>query len=143
MGAGKGLLCGVCLTLFAGCGAGTSSTSTPTSTAPISDYASPAQTIFMGDIITQDWPLATGAAYDISLSNGTASGFDRYADECVSGCTPAALQTDAPGMKRLVVLVGEFDALQLCFGNSINNPSANFSFDLEDLVDAAHSLFGL
>ncbi len=46
-------------------------------------------------------------------------------------------------MKRLVVLVGEFDALQLCFGNSINNPSASFSFDLDTLVRSAQSLFGL
>ena len=100
MGTGKALLCVGCLSLLVGCGSGTNSASSGSgATGSSSDYAAPTQTIFMGDVITQDWPLATSAAYDIPLSNGTASGFDRYASVCVSGCTPAALQMDAPGMK--------------------------------------------
>jgi len=143
MSIGRALLCGICVSLV-GCGAGTSSTTAAIPSAPTSDYASLAQTIFMGDVVTQYWPSATSAAHLVLVSNGTAFDFEEtYGSECISGCAPAALQTDAPGMKRLVILVGEFDALQLCFGNTINNPSDNFTPDLDGLVRSAQSLYGL
>jgi len=136
----KTLLCGVCVVLLAGCG---SKTSNSTGTGGNGGYVAPAQTIFLGDVITQYWPLATSAAFDISVSNGTAFDFEEFAGKCESGCTPSALQADAPGMKRVVITVGEFDALQLCYGSTIDNPSADFSSDLDALVRSTQSVFGL
>jgi hypothetical protein len=96
----------------------------------------------MGDAITQNWPLASSASQSqttIIVTTGTALNFAQFADNCVSGCTPNALQTEAPSNKRLVLLIGEFDALNLCGGVA----DTNFSYNLGEIVKAAQSLFGL
>ena len=96
----------------------------------------------MGDNITQNWPLASTLPQEsttITIANGTAFDFTEFASKCVSGCTPYALQTEAASNKRLVLLIGEFDALNLCGG--VADP--NFSFDLDELVRAGQSIFNL
>lgn len=126
---------------LSGCSAGTSS-STQSGSGSGSDYVALNQTIFMGDNITQNWPLASTSPQNnttITIANGTAFNFAQFADKCVSGCSPSELQQAAPNNKRLVLLIGEFDALSLCSGNT----DPNFSFDLDDLVRAGQTLFGL
>lgn len=96
----------------------------------------------MGDNITQNWPLASTLPQEnttITIAGGTASNFTRYAEKCVSGCSPSELQQAAPSNKRLVVLIGEFDALNLCGGAT----DPDFSSNLSDLISGVRSLFGL
>jgi len=134
---------GLTCLLAVGCSSGTSM-SPPASSPPTKpgDYVALSQTIFMGDNITQNWPLASTSPQEnttIIISQGTSSSFTQYADKCVSGCTPNALQNEAPTNKRLVLLVGEFDALKLCGGSA----DPDLPDNLDDLVHAAQSLFGL
>jgi len=126
-----------------GCSGGTSSsTQVGSGGSGASDYVALNQTIFMGDNITQNWPLASiqpQSNTTITIAQGTAFDFAQYAEKCDSGCTPYALQVEAPSSKRLVLLIGEFDAFNLCGGVA----DTNFSFDLDDLVRGTQSLFGL
>jgi hypothetical protein len=131
----------VILCALAGCSSGMSGGSAAkTGTGGTSsDYVALSQTIFMGDVITQNWPQAASPATAITITEGAAGDFGKFDSKCVTGCSPSALQIAAPNNKRLVILVGEVDALTLCGGGT----DADFSFNLSTLVGAAQSLFGL
>jgi hypothetical protein len=130
------------LCILAGCSSGAPGSAKTGAGGTSGDYVALNQTIFMGDNITQNWPLASNTPQEnttITIADGIASDFTQYASECVSGCSPSELQQAAPNSKRLVLLIGEFDALNLCGGVA----DTNFSYDLDTLVRAGQSLFGL
>lgn len=138
----KNLLLMLCCLCLAGCGSGGSS-ATSSKTGSTSDYVALNQTIFMGDAVTMRWPLASSAADSIVIAEGKSSDFEVFADKC-SGCNPSELQLIAPGKKRLVLLIGEFDVLNICGGGTENGIESNtFSDNLDNLVGAAQNIYGL
>jgi hypothetical protein len=135
----KNLLLMLSCLYLTGCGSGGTS-ATSSKTGSTSDYVALNQTIFMGDAITMRWPLASSAAGSIVIAEGKSFAFEVFADKCVAGCSPSELQQVAPGKKRLVLLIGEFDVLNICGGGTETN---TFSYNLDNLVRAAQTLYGL
>jgi hypothetical protein len=67
------------ISLLAGCSAETSTPSTSQSggSGTKSDYVALSQTIFMGDNVTQSWPLAATPSDVITVASGVAFSFDQ------------------------------------------------------------------
>ena len=134
------------LCLLAGCSAGTHITqSSPPPSVPARPSAvSLGDTIFLGDAITLDWTYPSpGTIFGIA-HGGFADFAGSWINTCVSGCTPTGFQAllkAEPHFKRVVILIGTFDALQAtaCGGNGMDQGSVA---DYQSLVVNAES-FGL